>query len=594
VFSPPNLNGAKKIVFDCETTGTRWTTDKVVGYVLCWGPGAEQVAYFPVRHAAGGNLQVDHVERWLARTLERRDLQIVGHSLKFDYHMAATSDIALGGSLECTQVNEALIDENAGRYNLEDCSKRYRDIPIKRGEDLYKQLAAKFGGAPDRKSQIGQMYKLSGQDPLVQDYAKGDGTTTWHLHARQQEALDAQNLRKVWAVECRVLRVLWAMERRGVRVDLGRLAWLKTHLSERLREARAALPKDFNVRSAPQLEKSFHDAGVKEFKQTDKGNPSFVESWLEGQPLGQKVLLVRRIENLLHSFVNPLFKEHLVGDRVHTNFNQLRQDDYGVVTGRLSSNSPNMQQVPKRNKQLAPLFRMIFLPEEGHQWSANDYNQQEPRIFVDYIGNQKLTAGYSAEPPIDMHGTVAALLSVVRDPTAKRINMGLINGMGVKKLARSLGCSEQQARLYMEEYHREIPEAKRYLREAEEWAKRRGWVRTKLWRRRRFPDWRLAHKAGNAIVQGTAADMTKLKMCEIHDMLQAERAESYLMLQVHDELNWSLAPGEDRLDKQAREIMISFGEQDQIQFKVPHKVDYHLAEDWGRASFPDFDWDICD
>lgn len=590
-FNPPNLSGVKEIVYDTETTGVRWTQDQVAGHVLCWGPKLDETCYYPVRHA-GGNLDPQAVEGWIATLFKRPDLRVIGHSLKFDLHLGENHGIRPAGPLECTQVNAAIIDENAYTYNLDDVAKRHNVQP-KVGDPLYRKLAETFGGAPDRKTQIGRISKLPGDDPVVVNYAAGDGTTTWLIRQAQQPVLDAQNLRIVWGVECRVIRVLQQMERRGVRVDFERAAWLQTWVANRLRVARKTLPKDFNVRSGPQIEKLFVDKGITKFKRTapssthPDGQASFVEDWLQQHELGRAILTVRRFENLENSFINPLLHEHIVGNLVHTNFNQLKQDDYGVVTGRLSCNSPNMQQAPKHNKEIAPYFRMIFeAPIKGFDWDSNDYSQQEPRIFTDYINNPMLVAGYSADPPEDFHGIVAKLLNVDRDTVGKRMGMGFISGIGAGKMARQVHATQAQAEIWMNTLRTQIPEGKKYLKDAEYWAKQRGWVRTKLYRRRRYPDWRLAYKAGNAIIQGTAADMMKLKMCEVAEYLESEGAASHIMLQTHDELSLAVAPGEDRHIKECQRIMIDFGEGSPIHFRIPMKLDSHRGKDWGRASFP--------
>lgn len=584
-FNPPDLSGVKRLVVDTETTGVNWKKDKVVGYVLATDDFS---GYYPVGHSGGGNLPREAVERWIRKVVSDPNLKIINHAMKFDLHMMANHDIRPAGPVECTMVNSALLNENQGAFNLDVVSKLY-PIPHKKGADLYAYMAEKFGGGPDRK-QMANFHKLRGDDPKATEYAVGDGSAVAGVWAHQQKQLDAEGLRPVWEVECKVTRVLFEMERRGVRVDEQKLLEVKKFLEGGLRAAQKKLPKNFNVRSAKQIAGFMSSNKVKGWPVTEKGNDSFTEKWLSTNPVGQLIVTVRKLTNLLNSFIDPLIKDHLHNGRVHTTFNQLRQDEYGVVTGRLSSSEPNMQQVPKRDGVLAPLFRQIFLPEKGHQWSSNDYSQQEFRVFADYTGSPLLIKGYKAKPPMDIHSAVAHLLKVDRDPTAKRINLGLVYGMGSAKLAKSLGVPEEEAKRLMGEYHSMIPEARAFLREAEAWAKRRGWVRTKLFRRRRFPDARLAHKAGNSIIQGTSADMTKLKMVEIYEWFRGNNAESALMLQVHDELDWSLAPEEKALGEGAREIMEDFGPIAKIHFQVPMTVDHHEAAHWGAASFPKYNY----
>jgi DNA polymerase-1 len=257
----------------------------------------------------------------------------------------------------------------------------------------------------------------------------------------------------------------------------------------------------------------------------------------------------------------------------------------------LSSDGPNLQQVPKRDKELAPLFRRVFVSDPGTFWSANDYKQQEFVVFAEYTGNERLVNGYKQNPPIDMHQSVADMLGVERDPTAKRMNLGMVYGMGVPKLAASLGISLSQAKEYRRRYDEEIPEARRFLKKAEMRARGRGYVMTFLGRRRRFPNPSFAHKAGNSVIQGGSADITKLKMVEIDEFFAANGDVAYLTLQVHDELDWFFPEGYEHLDVEARRIMEDFGVNSSIHMDTPLRVDSDVATDWGKASFPEFNWE---
>lgn len=581
----PVIPDRGKVVFDVETTGVDWKKDRIVGIVVTLGPSEKQSWYIPIRHEGGNNLPEDQVLAWLRDWARRPELLIVGHNLKFDLHMAANEGVYFAGRLECTMVNAALIDENAGTYKLEECAKRAK-VPQKRADEMYNHLASIFGGDPDRKQMV-NFHRLAGDDFIAQSYAIGDGVATWCLHEEQQKEIEAQELGLVHGVECRVIRTLFRMERRGVKIDEEKAARFKQFMEEELEQAKRELPPDFNVRSNSQVMSYVMSSGASGWPLTAKQNPSFPEAYLETIPVGAKIIKVRKYSNLLNSFVVPLLEEHIHKGRVHTNFNQTKQDDYGVVTGRLSSNAPNEQQVPKRNKVLGRPFRALHVSDPGLFWSANDYSQQEFRVFADYSGSPTLLAGYSANPPIDIHSSVAEMLGVERDPTAKRMNLGMLYGMGVKKLGVSLGIAEEDAAHLRNMYHAKFPEVKDYLKKAEYWARQRGWVRTKLKRRRRFPDPTYAHKAGNAVIQGTSADITKLKMVEIDELFAANGDICHLLLQVHDELDWQFpdTPEGRKLDAMARVIMTSFGPDDLIQMKVPMAVDAKIGANWGDATY---------
>ena len=587
----PNLTNAKTVVYDTETTGLDWKRDEVVGHVITLGSRADDSFYFPVRHRGGANLDPEKVEGWLRKDLApRKDIKLVGHNLKFDLHFGANSGLNFATrDLECTMINAALCDENAGRYNLETQAKQFGVEP-KKSSELYEYLASIFGGEPTHK-QMEHFCELAGDDAMANEYAKGDGTSTYQLWAAQQEQLDYEGLRKVHGVECRVIRTLFRMERRGVPVDEARLDWFEGILNQKQQDADEALPEGLNVRSGPQMRKLMEANGHTDWPLTAKGNPSFPEEWLKTNETGRHVVRKRKITNMKNSFTEPLRERHLFNGKVYTQFNQLKMDDFGTVSGRLSSSDPNMQQVPKRDKEFAPLFRSVFVPEKGKLWSANDYGQQEFVVFTEYTRNPTLVAGYKATPIVDIHSSVAQMLNVERDPTAKRLNLGQVYGMGAATLALKLGCSLSEAKDYNRRYHNMIPEAKPFLKKAESRAKSRGYVYTFLERRRRFPDSRFAHKAGNGIIQGSSADITKVKMVEVDEYFEAEtNDECGLILQIHDELDWMVPPEMKAHDDEARRIMKSFGPDDMIQMDIPIQVDGDIATDWGRASFPKFDF----
>lgn len=574
----PNLEEARSLVVDTETTGVDWQKDRVIGYAISWGPGPQESGYYPVRHSGGGNLDAAQIESWVRALVDDPERRVIGHHLKFDLHMLLNEKIEVRGPVECTMINASLINENLRQYNLAALT-AHLDTPK---YDITSYIKEKLG--IEGRDAMGSFHKLRGDDPTVSRYAATDASVTWTLHAEQQRHLDNQDLRLVWDVESRLIRVLFDMERQGVRVDLERLFIIRKELERQLRVAQEALPEGLNVRSMPAIKNHLEKQGFTGWPLTPKGNASFPEAWLSTVAPGMPIVAVRKLSNLLNSFVIPLQDRHVNNGRVHTSYNQLRADDYGVVTGRLSSSEPNLQQVPKRDRALAQLFRSVFLPEESHLWWSCDYSQQEFRIFADYARSQVLMEGYRSTPPIDIHTNVANMLGLERE-RAKRINLGILYGAGARKMAGELGIPEPEAKAIIQAHRAHIPEATQFLRQAESVARQRGFVKTRLRRRRRFPDPRLAHKAGNAVVQGTAADVAKLKLVEVHNMLREAKAESRVLLTIHDEVDLSVAPGEEQLAREAVDIMQSFGAGDLISLHVPMVVDIHAGATWGEATF---------
>lgn len=594
-FNPPNLSNAREIVYDTETDGLDWKKNKVVGYVLTWGPRPDETTYFPVRHAGGGpengNYDPQQVESWLRTLAARPDILWTGHHMKFDLHMSENHGIKFAGRVNCTQVNAALIDETQGRYSLDFCAKKY-GVTEKKGDKLYARLATLFGGPPERK-QMEHFHKLRGDDILAVDYAAGDGTSTWEVWQKQKELLAHDNLGRVHDLECRVIRTLQRMERRGVPIDEERYQEVRALVAQMIDKAAAQFPKDFNARSNKQMRDFMESKGHTDWPLTPKGAPSFKEEWLETFPLGKDIIRLRKYRNLMSTFLDGQIDAHIHNGRVHTTFNQLKMDDYGTVTGRLSSSDPNLQQVTKRDKEIAPIYRSIFHAGPGHMWSANDYMQQEYVVFAHYANSAALIAGYAAEPPVDMHGMVAQMMSVERDPTAKRLNLGKLYGMGVAKLARSLKISESEAKKLSQLWDDTVPEAKGFLKTAEAVAKKRyipnagidGWVCTLLGRRRRL-SWDIHHKAGNAIIQMCSADITKLKMVEIDEHFEKHGDTHQLILQVHDELDWLVPDGADPvIQEEALRIMQDFSEGQPIHLRARLRVDSSMGRNWGEATF---------
>lgn len=595
------LNALKQshtVVIDSETSGLDWRVHHPIGWVITVGPGPQDSFYLPIRHSGGDNIPgasvPDSVSGWAGdvHPVEQAisDIYRDGttrhttfHHAAFDLKFGSKVGIDFGKSLEDTMVNAALLDENQRSYSLEYCADQAK-VKAKKGQELYRHLAEKFGGEPNKK-QMGNLWRLPGSDEIAADYACGDGTSTWQLCAWQNERIAERGLHKVHGVECRVIRTLHRMTWHGVPIDEEYLHVLDKELEARVGIALQKLPDEFNVRSRPQLIKFLTDEGHTDWPETPKGDPSIAEDWLKTFEIGQDIVNVRKLTNLRNSFIGPMLTRHLFRGRVHTNFNQLKQDDYGVVSGRLSSNDPNLQQVPKRDKELAPMFRAAFIAGDGQVWYARDYSQQDYRIFAHYSRSERLIGGYNSNPPVDMHQTVADLLGVERDPTAKRMNLGMLNGMGVGKLARSIHQPPHVAKQYLNSYHQNIPEVRQFIRSAENVAKSRGFVFTLLGRHIHYPDRRFAYKACSGIVQGGSADATKLKMVEVDDYFESEGDLFHLLLQVHDELDFIGPEGNDEIAQEATRIMESFGPNDLIELRVPMPTDASQGRNWGEATF---------
>lgn len=608
------LRESNHVTYDSETSGLDWKRNHIVGHVIT--PLGEDSMYVPVRHLGGGNLpgcripesptgwegDLHPFEVELAKIAGEKWRRWVGHNLIFDLRFCRRHGILLYGDYEDTSINAPLIDENQFSFSLDAVSK-HNEVQTKKGDDLYQYISAQFGCPAERKS-MEHFWRTNAAERVVWEYAAGDGVSTEEVWAKQQADLDEQGLRTVWDVECRLIKTLFRMTSGGVRINENQLDRVEALFAKRSAEVSKNFPEGFNSKSPTALKKflePFIDENwprnsitAAEMKKAAKegrdpiGALKFDADTLKRVSVGRDIIDFRKITNAQTLYIGPMKQRHLHLGRVHCEFYQMATDNYGTVSGRLSSADPNLQAVTKRDKFTGPAYRSVFEPDEGCDWEDRDYKQQEYVVFTDYTGDPNLMAGYAANPPVDIHQMVADMINVERDPTAKRMNLGMLYGMGIAKLAFSLGVSESQAREWMNLYHQKFPYARQFLKGAEAKARRRGFVFTYLKRRRRFPNPQFAHKAGNAVIQGSSADITKQKMVEIDEYFASEDDYCRLMLQIHDSLSWS-APRDERgrrMTAEADKIMTDFySENAAIKLRAKLGIDISSGSNWAEATF---------
>jgi DNA polymerase I-like protein with 3'-5' exonuclease and polymerase domains len=330
--------------------------------------------------------------------------------------------------------------------------------------------------------------------------------------------------------------------------------------------------------------------------------PSFTKNFLanHSHPVVKKIADAREINKAHTTFIDTIIK-HVHRGRIHADINQLRGDNGGTITGRFSYQNPNLQQIPARNKDLGPIIRRIFIPEKNHMWGCFDYNQQEPRLVVHYAllqnlyGVDEIAEAYKEEK-VDFHKIVANMAEIPRSQ-AKTINLGLFYGMGKAKLQAQLGVSKEKAEELLGKYNTEVPFVKQLLKGVMSRAQDCGYIRTLLGRRCRFPLWEprqfgihkaLSHdaaltehgpgikraytyKALNKLIQGSAADMTKKAMVDLH------KEGIIPHIQVHDELDISV-----KNDKEAKQIVQIM--ESTVELEIPNKVDYESGDNWGEIN----------
>lgn len=591
---------APLIAYDVETSGVDWRVNSPVGYVIT--ADREANFYIPIRHGGGANLLDPNVrpmetptdpivihewERQLQTAfLHRRNsgFKTVGHHLKFDMHMSANAGVLLGRNCGCTQNNAAMLDEYRRSFSLGNVAKAEGVTP-KLGDELYEHLAKLFGGEAKR-SQMEHFWRVAGDDQIALDYALDDGIITLEVWHSQVKAIEEEEMSFIHGVESQLIWTLFRMERRGIKVDEEYIERLEAGIAEELAVARAALPEGLNVNSPVQVRDLFQSAGITNWPTTDAGNPSFTEGFLKKTELGRSVVTIRQLSKLGSSFIDPLKERHLHNGRVFATLNQLKADETGTVAGRLSCSDPNLQAVHKRNKKLGRLFRAVYTADEDMEFFEDDYSQCEPRLFAHYSQEPALLEGYNQTPFRDMHDVVAQMLSVERDPTAKRMNMGILTGMQTHSFAGHMGLPLDEATQMFNQWFEAFPGIKGFQDQAKRVFRSRGYVRTILGRRCRLESARFAYRGTSRIIQGSNADILKERLLECDKYLEGEGDIIHLLMTVHDSIEGQRPPTPEGRRQHAEMIRIMTDVQSApYNLRVPFVMDSGSGKNWAEATY---------
>jgi DNA polymerase-1 len=510
--------------------------------------------------------------------------RVIGHHMKFDVHMSANADIMMGRRLACTQNMAAMADEYAKKYALEVVAERY-GVTAKKGEELYRHLSAMFGG-PAKREAMANFWKTSGTDKVVYEYTIGDGVSTLEAYWKLYDKLLEDDMQVVMDLENDLIWTLFRMERRGIKVDVAEAANLRRAAEDRVSAIMGEFPVGFNPLSPVQMKALMEERGHTNWPLTEKGAPSFTQNWLKTNETGRKIIEMRQAGNLINSFISPLLESHVYKGRVHATLNQLKSDEKGTISGRFSCSDPNLQQVPKRNKELAKPFRRLFVADEGYVFWERDYSQCEPRLFAHYAQDPNLLAGYNAEPFVDAHQTVANLLNVERDPTAKRMNMGIFTGMFPKTFAGHMNWDIAKATAAWNAWFEAFPAIRDFQDKAKSRLKNRGYVFTLLGRKCRLESYKYAYHGTSKIIQGSNADIVKYKLLEADRLCEDNGDIVQVHMTVHDSFN-----GQYQDTPEARELFefmvrqMSEVQCDPFNLSVPFVLEGTEGSNWSEATY---------
>lgn len=591
------------VAWDTETTGLDPKTVELVGIGCCWGKQPTELAYIPVTHHQGQQLAKQVVLTALREILEGEQYPKVLQNTKFDRAIFKHQGITLNGVVFDTMLASYVINPEV-KHNLTDLSLRYLGNIIAKS---YKDLGL------TKKQTIADL-----EIPLAAEYCGLDVYTTYLLFEKLKTELRnyPELATLLLEVEQPLEPVLCEMENTGICIDQVYLKQLADELGTDLVELEAqvyqAADERFNLNSPKQLgEILFEKLGLnaKKTRKTATGystDHAVLEKLQGDHPIIDYILEYRTLAKLKSTYIDalPTLVSSQTG-RIHTDFNQTL-----TSTGRLSSSNPNLQNIPVRT-DFSRRIRRAFIPQQDWLLVAADYSQIELRILTHLSQEPILLAAYQQGE--DVHRVTAQMIFEKASPAevtpeerriGKIINFGVIYGMGSQRFAREAGVSKAEGKAFIERYHARYAQVFAYLELVKKQAIAQGYVSTILKRRRNFEfasnclielrgsqpetidletldyaynDAQLLRAAANAPIQGSSADIIKVAMIQIHELLKNYQAR--LLLQVHDELVFEMPPEEwEDLQPKIKTTM-----ENAISLAVPLVVDIHCGNNWLEA-----------
>ncbi len=581
IISEIKANG--RFAVDLETTSIAPVWAELVGISLCAKEGKPY--YLPVGHIKGPQLPKGETLAMLKPILEDPAISKIGQNIKYDMIVLKNEGVNLQGVACDTMLASYLLDPSRRGHSLDDLAEIYLEhkmIPI---TDLI--------GTGKKQISFAEV-----EIDQASEYSCEDADVTFRLSTIMTPRLLEAGLEDLFLnVELPVISVLTDMELTGVRVNSDYLKKLSIEFGENLKQIEREIydlaGEEFNINSTQQVgEILFNKLGLKGTKKTKTGlstSLAVLEELAFQHELPKKILEYRSIFKLKSTYADSLV--NLVNPRtgrIHTSYNQAV-----AATGRLSSSDPNLQNIPIRTTE-GRKIRKAFVPAKNHVFIAADYSQIELRIMAHLSQDKRLLEAFDSGE--DIHSITAASvfglpLSLVTPEMrrkAKEINFGIIYGMGAFKLSNQIGVSLKVARQYLEDYYLTYAGVKKYMEEVPDQASRVGFVTTILGRKRFLPDLtnpnKVAQQAArriaiNTTMQGSAADLMKVAMINVHKRLEAENLPVKLILQVHDEL--VLEAHENHVD--AAINLLRFEMEHAYELSVPLVVDVSVGNNWDEA-----------
>ena len=583
------LRAAGEFAFDTETTSLAYMDARIVGVSFAIQPGA--AAYVPLAHDYPGapqQLERTAVLAELAPLLENSEIKKIGHHIKYDRNVLSNHGITLNGIAYDTMLESYILDSTATRHDMDSVAKKYLDYST----ITFEQVAGK-----------GKNQLTFNEVPLesAAPYAAEDADITLRLHrAMWPQLAQTPGLEKIYReIEIPLVTVLSDMEQTGVAIDCQMLALQSRQLAKRIveieQEAHREAGQPFNLGSPKQIQELLFDKlQLPVLAKTPTGVPSTAESVLAelalDYPLPRLILEHRSLSKLRSTYTDRLPEQvSVTTGRVHTSYHQAV-----AATGRLSSSDPNLQNIPIRTEE-GRRIRQAFVARSGCVLLAADYSQIELRIMAHLSSDAGLLKAFSAGEDVhrataaEVFGVVPEEVSSDQRRSAKAINFGLIYGMSAFGLARQLGIPRGAAQEYIERYFARYPGVRDYMETTRAQAHEQGYVETVFGRRLYLPDINARNgqrraaaerTAINAPMQGTAADIIKRAMINLHDWIVSQSQwDITMIMQVHDELVFEVAVADvESVREEIRARMCAAA-----ALRVPLVVDIGVGNNWDEA-----------
>ena len=620
----PDLSGANVICVDVETYdpqikgfGSGWGSGRghVIGISLATDDGFNQ--YFPIRHTVGVNHDPQQIIAYVREQLSRANQPKVFHNALYDVGYLEHEGIPVLGKIFCTWIAEKLINHSASA-SLEDTAQRYLGKG-KSSEVLYQWSWEAFGkGKPKNASEMRilsmqNLYRTPAE--LVGFYAESDTALPIRILPEQWDKMASLGLLDVFEMECGLIPLLVQMRREGVSVDLDAAEraskQIETSADKLQLQVNDLAGCCLNTGSPIEVGRVFDRLKIK-YPLTEKsGKPQLKGEFLKtlSHPLGNMIVELQELLKYNSTFVKGFILDSHIKGKIYPSFNMLR-----AVTGRASCSQPNCQQIPSRN-ELAKVIRSIFVPDVGHNhYRKYDYSAVESRILGHFAvgqGSKELRQEYKDKPSTNYHHFTRDMIKKLvglelEHKHVKCVNFAGIYGASEKKLQKMMGLTDQESSVFFSAYHSGLPYIKATMRHCSEQAEARGYTQTILGRRVAFDHFEpkfstkgtsrlpalpyekalqsygvnikrsYLHKALNAVIQGSAADLMKMAMLKCwQDGVFAETGVPRMV--IHDELTFSVKEGVSEKSFSAMKHIMETA----IPFKVPILVEGEKGSSWG-------------